>query len=181
MAGKTFKLKNVRLRYPNLFATESYKGTDTGKYSATFVLDAVEHKDIIAEMQQEIERICKESFKVKRLDSARICLKDGDESGNEFYEGKFTIKASNRFAPTILSRSREVIASAAESPFYPGCYVTALIDFWEQARDGKRINSNLLGIQFVKNGERIAEGSAIDINEFDDLGDDEDDEFESFK
>ncbi len=180
MAGKTYKLKNVRLRYPNLFSTESYKGTDTGKYSATFILDAEQHKEILVEMQAGIEEMITTELKVKKLDAGRICLKDGDDSGSEFLEGKFTVKASNKFPITILSKSREVIKSADESPFYPGCYVNAIIDFWPQQGDGKRINSNLLGIQFSKNGERISEGSGIDINEFDDLGDDED-EFESFK
>ena len=61
---------------------------------------------------------------------------------------------------------------------YDGCYVTAIIGIWAQDNKfGKRINANLLGVQFKKDGDPLASGvEKVNDDDFDDDDfDDEDD------
>lgn len=60
---------------------------------------------------------------------------------------------------------------------YAGCYVNAIIDLWVQNNGfGKRVNANLYGIQFVKDGEQFGAGAVDVFDDFDDLdGDGSDD------
>ena len=53
---------------------------------------------------------------------------------------------------------------------YGGCYVNASISFWGQNNKwGKRVNANLYGIQFSKDGEPFGLGP-VDVSEdFDDI------------
>ena len=64
-----------------------------------------------------------------------------------------------------------------DNRIYSGCYVNASVELWYQKNAyGKRVNANLLGIQFFKDGEAFGEGgttaSGDDFDAFDD--DDED-------
>jgi predicted 2-oxoglutarate/Fe(II)-dependent dioxygenase YbiX len=53
---------------------------------------------------------------------------------------------------------------------YAGCYVNAAISIWIQNNQfGKRVNSNLLALQFVKDGESFG-GGGVKVNDvFDDI------------
>jgi len=59
---------------------------------------------------------------------------------------------------------------------YGGCYVNVSLDIWvqdpkgEKAKNGKRINATLRGIQFMADGDAFAGGAPADPEEFDDLG-----------
>jgi hypothetical protein len=55
---------------------------------------------------------------------------------------------------------------------YAGCYVNAIITLWVQNNSyGKRVNAQLDGVQFAKDGEPFGAGG-IDADEFDLLDDD---------
>ena len=56
--------------------------------------------------------------------------------------------------------------TAKDGVIYPGCYVNVSIDFWAQDNSyGKRINAQLRGVQFVKDGERLG-GSVAAADDF---------------
>ena len=57
------KLKNVRLSFPSFFQTEKFGEEDTGKYSATFILDKEDNAAEIKQIQAEIDRLMKEELK----------------------------------------------------------------------------------------------------------------------
>ena len=69
MQNDKIKMQNVRLSYPSLFQTASFKGEDTGKYGATFILDKENHKDIIKEIQAEIHKRIKDIDPEKNNDA----------------------------------------------------------------------------------------------------------------
>lgn len=168
------QLKNCRLSWPDLFETAKYKGNDTGKYSATFLIPKKDKK-LKAKIDAEIERVRREA-KFKKLKEDKICIKDGDDEEYEDYDGyagHWIIKASNTKRPTTLDRMKDVVTKD-DDLFYAGCYVDGIIAFWAQDNDyGKRINANLYGVRFLKDGDAFGPGSVDVTDEFDDLDDDD--------
>lgn len=167
------KLSNVRLSFPSLFRKATFEGTET-KYEATFMLDKQQHADVIAEIQKQIAAGIKENLKGAKVPSDKIALKDGDDSGRDEYGGHFTLKAANNKRPKVIGRDKSPLTED-DDVIYSGCYVNAVVDPWYQANAyGKRVNFNLLGVQFLKDGEPFESGSTADDDDFDDFGSDDD-------
>ena len=170
------KMQAVRLSFPSLFNTAKFGGEDTGKYEATFVLDKVEHAEVIAGIKAQIDRLMKEELKSK-VPSDKLCLKDGDEMGRPEFEGKYTIKASTKKRPLVINRDKSPITES-DNVIYAGCYVNAIVSLWAQDNKfGKRINAQLDGVQFCRDGEPFGDG-AVSVNEFDAFGSESDDDFD---
>ena len=168
------KLQNVRLSFPSLFRKAQFQGEET-KYEATFMLNKEEHADKIAEIEKAIQAGMKEHFKGAKIPSDKICLKDGDESGRDEYEGHYTIKCANNKRPKVIDRDRSPLTEDDGKP-YSGCYVNAVIDLWYQNNGyGKRVNANLLGVQFFKDGEPFESGSVADDDDFEEFEVDDED------
>jgi hypothetical protein len=168
------KLKNVRLSFPSLFQTAMFGDDNTGKYEATFILDKVEHADIIKDIQAQITTF-KKDLKAVNMSADKICLKDGDEQERPEFEGKMTIKASTKKRPLVIDRDKSPIVED-DNKVYAGCYVNAILSLWGQDnRFGKRVNAQLDGVQFNQDGEPFGDG-AIAVDAFDAFGDDDEDE-----
>ena len=167
------KLNNVRLSFPSLFRKATFEGNET-KYEATFMLHKEEHTDLIANIKKQIEAGIKENLKGAKIPSDKIALKDGDESGRDEYEGYYTLKAANNKRPKVVNRDKSPLAEDDEV-IYSGCYVNAVVDPWYQSNGyGKRVNFNLLGVQFFKDGEPFESGSVADDDDFDEFEIDDD-------
>ena len=167
------KLKSVRLSFPSVFKKASFNGEE-GKYEATFLIpksDKATYDAIMAEVEAK-----KKEHKVK-IPADKICIKDGDDIDYDGYANCQAIKASNSKRPTVVNRDRSPIVED-DDIIYAGCYVNAVLDLWVQNNSfGRRINANLLGIQFVKDGEPFGDGAKVaSEDDFDDI-DDEDDVF----
>ena len=164
------KLKNVRLSFPSLFKRSSFDGNE-GKFEATFLFPKTD-TETYEKVMDAIEK-CKVENKNTKIASDKLCIKDGDDIEYDGYEGMWAVKASNNKRPTLLDRDRSQLAEEDEV-LYAGCYVNAIIEPWSQNNKyGKRINSNLLGVQFVKDGEPFGDGPVDVSNEFDDIEDDD--------
>ena len=167
-------LKNVRLSFPSLFHKASFDGNE-GKYEATFLISK-EDEATYKKLKAVIDAKMKEA-KIK-VPSDRICLKDGDEVDYDGYAGTWSLKASTKKRPQLFDRDKTPIAEEDEK-LYAGCYVNASIDFWVQNNNyGKRVNSNLFAVQFFKDGEAFGTGAVDASDDFDDLGDDFEDDFD---
>ena len=155
------KLNNVRLSFPALFEREKFEGKE-GKFAATFLSDK-EKKENYQAVIAECERVQKEAkIKVPR---DKWCIRDGDESEYDGYQGCWSIKASTDKRPTIVNRDRTPISKDDEI-LYAGCYVNAIISLWVQNNQfGKRINANLLAVQFVADGEEFSGIKPVDPDE----------------
>lgn len=177
-------LKLARISYPHLFEPFAYQGTGKAKYSAKFLLlkDDPQVKPLVAAMKE----LAAETFKDKKLPpSDKLCLRDGDQTNKEEDEGHWIVSASDDRRPVVVDRDRSPL-TAEDDVIYPGCYVNVKIRLWAQDNQyGKRINANLLGVQFVKEGERFGSGRKQetademfgDATDFDADGDDGDNAF----
>lgn len=169
------KLGNARLSFPSLFQTATFANESTGKYEATFILDKVEHADLIAKIKEAMSKIMKEDIKAK-VPTDKLCLKDGDESDRPELKGKYSLKASTKKRPLVITRDKTPITEE-DNIIYSGCYVNGIVSLWGQNNQwGKRINAQLDGVQFAKDGEPFGEGG-LDADAFDVFSDDFDDEF----
>lgn len=163
------KLSNVRLSFPSIFKKSNYDGKE-GKYEATFLLNKETQKDQIDMLMEAIKDAMKEA-KIK-VGSDKICLRDGDDIEYSGYAGHMAFKASTNRRPTLIDRDKSPLVED-DDKLYAGCYVNAIVGVWAQNNNyGKRINGNLYGIQFAKDGESFVANLDV-MEDFDDLSDDE--------
>ncbi len=162
-----FQLRNVRLSFPSLFHRSEFNG-EQGKFEATFLINKETQKALVSEINAQIEAALKEA-KVK-VPSDKICLRDGDFIEYDGYDGHFALKASTKKRPTIIDRDKTPLAEDDLNAPYAGCYVNAIVDLWVQNNQyGKRVNAQLYGVQFVKDGEAFGAVDTDVTDEFDDI------------
>ena len=74
--------------------------------------------------------------------------------------------------PVVVNKNPQQTLQESDNIIYAGCYVNASVRLWIQDNKfGKRINSELLGLQFFGDGERFGEGPVDATQEFDNLDD----------
>ena len=167
------KLNNVRLSFPSLFRKAVFNGEET-KFEATFLLDKDTQADKIAEIDNAVQAMIAENLKGAKLKADKICLKDGDDIEYDGYANHMSIKASNNKRPKVLDRDKSQLTED-DNRIYAGCYVNAVIELWAQNNQwGKRINANLLGVQFFKDGEPFSDGATASDDDFDAFDEPED-------
>lgn len=169
--AKRIKLNNVRLSFPSLFQKSSFDGNE-GKYEATFLFPKSDKK--MYNMVMEAIEECKVENKNTKVPDDKLCIIDGDTKEYDGYEGMWAVKGSNNKRITLLDRDKTQLAEE-DGVLYAGCYVNAILEPWSQSNKyGKRINANLYGVQFVKDGEPFGDGN-VDVTDDFDAFDDEDD------
>lgn len=170
------RLDNVRLAFPNLFEAKQVQGQGEAKFSACFLLTK-DHPQL-ATVKEAITTAAKEKWADKAPEvikalfaSDKLALHDGDaKSGEEGYAGNYFINASNKIRPLVVGGGPDGLAplSAMDGKIYSGCYVSVMLEFWAQDNQfGKRVNASLLGVQFTKDGERLAGGGIASQDDFD--------------
>lgn len=161
------KLSNVRLSFPHLFSKDSYEN-----YSATFIVEP--NTPALASMQNAVKQVIEADMKGKKPPSDKICLKKSEDKQD--YDGftatNYFISANRKesFRPNqLINRDKTPIES--EGVLYSGCYVNCVLNIWAQDNAwGKRVNAEIVGIQFAKDGERLGRGaSTIDDDDFEEL------------
>lgn len=183
MSETVISLKGVRLAFPSLFDTDSYQ-----RHSATFILDPVKHADLVKQLDAEITRVATEKWgekakgvltklhadeKVAFVKADKL-NKDGDVYSG--FEGQYWIAANTKVQPTIVDLDRSPLTRASGRP-YAGCYVVARVAIWAQDNEwGRRINAELKGVQFYRDGDAFSGGRPADPDDFEDLSDGADDE-----
>jgi hypothetical protein len=171
MSNYKIKLKNVRLSFPSLFNKAEFNG-DVGKFEATFLINKETQASTVADIEEKIEAIIKEN-KIK-VPSDKRCVKDGDDVDYAGYNGHISLKAANNKRPLVIDRDKSILVEDDNKP-YSGCYVNATVELWVQNNNyGKRVNCNLLAVQFAKDGESFGAGGASgSADDFDELEDDD--------
>ena len=174
------KLPNVRLSFPSVFHKAQFNGQET-KFEATFLLSKTEHAALIDQIKEAIKGKVAGDLKGAKLGADKICLRDGDETEYEGYAGHMSLKASNKKRPMVLNKDKTPLTED-DNVIYGGCYVNAIVELWAQNNEyGKRINANLLGLQFVKDGESFGGGSSASTDEFDEVEVEDGDKDEMFE
>lgn len=179
MADNDFiMLKGARVSFPHLFKRPIIDGEER-KYGAVLMLDPKEHKASIAALEARIDELSKEKFKGRKPPPDKLCLRDGEDRDRPEYEGYMVLSANSKDKPVVLrGDGRTVITSEEDSPIYAGCYVNAKVRLWAQDNQfGKRINCDLVAIQFVADGEALDSGYVSQeeaMEGFDAVNDDDD-------
>lgn len=175
-------LKNVRLSYEHIFRADAVAGDDnsTPKFSASWIIpkDSPQIKTI----KEALAKALDEKFPGKRKpggpwpSSMHNPLKDGDEMADEHpeYEGCYVLRSSSRNRPIVMGRRKEALTED-DGVIYSGCYCNAsLAAAGFDASVKKGVTVYLNGVQFVKDGERLAGYDAS--NDFEELDEDDGDD-----
>jgi hypothetical protein len=168
-------LQDVRLTFPNLFEAKQVNGQGEPKFSAAFLFPRTHAQ--IAELQKAVVDAATAKWGAKADEvlkglkaGDRIAVHDGDaKSEYDGYAGNLFINASNKIRPLVIGGGPDGRAPlvAADGKPYSGCYVNAIIELWAQDNQfGKRVNASLLGVQFLRDGDRLAGGGVAAADDF---------------
>ena len=170
-------LRDVRLAFPNIWKATAPKGGGEIAFSASFLMPPT-HKQV-AELKKAFAALAAEKWGVKgpqilkAMEAAdKLCLHNGDaKSEFEGYEGNLYVSSRSKVRPSVFDGQRQDLTEADGKP-YSGCFVNASIELWAQDNDyGKRINAQLRGVQFLRDGDAFAGGARpADADEFDEIG-----------
>lgn len=174
-------IKDVRLSYEHVFQMWTKNAADPKerpRYSATFILPKDTHAAEIEAIKKHLIATQKEVFK-QRLPDGALFMRDGDSTGKEEYAGAMIVVASQtdpKQRPVVVDRDGRTPIVEADDKVYSGCFVNGMIRPWTQNNQhGKRINANLYGVQFLRDGDRFSTSSRPPADEmFDDEGGDGD-------
>lgn len=172
------KLANVRVAFLKCWKAETVNGEGEPAFSATFILAPTDKQIKVIEAAIQETAVAKWGPKagaiLKQMKAAdKSCLHDGDTKAQyDGFEGNMFISSRTKTRPLTIGRNREGLTEE-DGVLYSGCYVNASLELWAQDNNyGKRVNAQLGGIQFVKDGDSFGGGgSAADEDDFDDLGD----------
>ena len=99
----------------------------------------------------------------KKVDTDKICLKDGATKDDIYGSGVFFINSSSDDRPQVVDRGKHPVAEE-DDIIYAGCYVNAILNLWFQDNQwGRRVNASLEAVQFVKDGDRFGR-KPVDVN-----------------
>ena len=170
MSNYKIKLNNVRLSFPSIFNKSEFNG-QVGKFEATFLMNKESQAKMITDVEAQIALIQKDNK--AKVSPDKLCLKDGEFVDYDGYAGCMSIKAGSNRRPTIIDRDKAPIVED-DNIVYAGCYVNAVIELWYQDNSyGKRVNCNLLGIQFAKDGDTFGAGDTDVSDDFDTIDNDD--------
>lgn len=172
------RLENVRISYTQaLFAPQQVNGQGDPKFSSAFIFGR-DHAAVPA-LQEAVIAVAKEKWPTKWEEVLRtlkaadkLPVHDGDAKDSDGYKGNLFLNASNKLKPTVVdirpdASGNPATLTAADGKPYSGCFVNAIVEIWAQDNQfGKRINASLLGVQFLKEGPRLAGGSVASASDF---------------
>lgn len=185
------KLKSVRLAFPKLREPEPVGKGDKKYYSAAFPIEpgSENHKAV----QAAIEEVSKARWRDKWENVLAVIKEKGDIGFKEKplknpegevydgFQGMYSMNASRVESdgpPRIVGRYNEELPASSGKP-YGGCYVYASVDIWAQDNEnGRRVNCQLRGIQFEKDGPAFGGAGPVGDDEFDALPEEDADLFE---
>lgn len=166
-------ISNVRLAFPNIFEP---KINEAGKaqFSAAFIFADGSPAKLVLDAAIEETGAAKfgakwATMKKQMAAGDNLLVHNGDAKASlSGYESNLFLNAYNVVRPTVVDRDRSPLTVADGKP-YSGCYVNAIIDVWAQDNQyGKKINAQLQGVQFFKDGESFAGGGkAAEASDFD--------------
>lgn len=165
-------ISNVRLAFPNIFEPKINEG-GKAQFSAAFIFPPThpckaQLDKVIDEVGQAKWGAKWPTMKKQMTAGDNLLIHNGDSKASlDGYEGNLFLNAYNAVRPTVVDRDTTPLVAADGKP-YSGCYVVAILDVWAQDNQyGKKINAQLQGVQFFKDGDAFAGGGkAADAGDF---------------
>jgi hypothetical protein len=170
-------ISNARLSYAYLF--KPYEGDDGSKSFCSHLILPINHPQLGA-LQQLMRKVAVDTWKDKAEEvlqqlkgQDRLCIHRGEISkpGQDAYKDKLYISSSSKIKPRIVATVggiNQEIGEDHELAPYSGCKANAVISVWAQNNKfGKRINAQLMGVQFVAHDQRLSgAGRVASVDEF---------------
>lgn len=167
-----------RLSFPKIFKAEAVQKGQEPKFSCNLLLDKKKDAKQIQLIRDTIEVVKKKKWGDNIPKGIKLCLHEGSEKEefDGYDESVMYLTSSNARRPDIRGRGLEILTAEDGRP-YAGCYVKLVVILWAQDNEyGKRINSELHIVQFVRDGEEFSGKPKISAeDELTSLEDDEDD------
>jgi hypothetical protein len=174
-------LKDARIAFTDrLFKPGKLEGSDGLPNFGCSLIIVANHPQL-KEIESKMIAVAKAKWKeeaaaiYKNLKAQdRLALHDGDLkakfdgfAGNFFLNGNAKETEQPTYFGGALGTTQLNVADA-QRLFYAGCYVNASIELWAQdnPKGGKRINTQLRGIQFARKGDAFSAGRPADASEF---------------
>lgn len=197
--GKTRINIYGRLAFPRINKPEPFQGQGEPRYSATLIIEpnSDSHKKLLkaARAAADAKWPGKGEAALTSLERQnKLCYYDGDIKDTvDGFAGNIILNANapqNQPPALVVTRNgrNERLERETQGVIYGGCWVNMIVDLWAQDNQwGKRINAQLAGIQFVKDGDAFGGGRPADEDEFEtvevegsDFDDDDDDDDDFF-
>jgi hypothetical protein len=170
------KLSNVRLAFPALFEAKTVNGEGDPKFGASLLIEPTD-KALIKAINTAIDDVAAEKWGAKAAGhlalmrkTDKVALHDGDlKAQYAGFAGMLYVSANSSTRPLVLDKDKSPLVAADGKP-YGGCYVNATVELWAQDNKyGKRVNAQLLGVQFFADGDSFGGGAVGSADDFDDL------------
>lgn len=177
VTGEKLIIPEARLAFASaIFQKESVNGGEP-KFGCTLILPPTSPAiEIVKAEEARLAALAWPDKAQQMLDMIRAnnaqALKPGALKAKfDGFPGNYFISTNADVQPTTVNR-QGVQISAKDNVLYSGCYVLAHISLWVQDNQwGQKINANLLGLQFLRDGDAFAGGPAPSAaSEFADLG-----------
>lgn len=192
------KIVGARLAFPVLWTPEQVNGEGEPAYSAQFLLgpnknpkvfvgDELTGADgkpqLVYTRQIGLYDACLEVGKEKWKDKWPVLLKgmlakdmlpvhDGDLKAQwGGFAGQFYLSTRSQAGvrPKVVDQRGQPL-TAQDGAVYSGCYVIAFVDLWAQDNQwAKRINSQVRGVQKLRDGDSFGGGTAASDDEFENI------------
>ena len=165
-------LTNVRVAFPNFWTATKMKEKDKAAFSGSFIMPP-DHLDV-AKIRAAITEVAVAKWGEQATDILRaliagdkVCLHNGDLKAQfDGFAGNLYVSARGYSRPLVIGQDKAPLAEEDGKP-YSGCYVNAQVALWAQSNSwGKRVNAQLRGVQFLRDGESFGGGAVAQPDEF---------------
>lgn len=182
-----YVIRNARLSFPDLFEAVQYQNQGPYNYRATFLIPA--DSAVKKEIDAVIKQVASEKWGAKAdgilktaIATQKTCFLDGNLKDYNGYADNYSLVATrgaDSGRPVVVDRAKNPIA-ASDGKIYSGCYVNGTVEIWAQDNSfGKAIRATLVNVQFVKDGESFGGAAPANDNDLDDLGYEEEEDYDA--
>ena len=154
-----------------IFNAESFEAGGTEYFGTQLLIDP---KSESAQVLNATVDTVRNGAKLGKVKADRLCVTDGDDTDYESHQGKLVLRATR-----IAKRGRPLTVDNQLHPcvqednlLYSGAKARCKINVWAQDNKwGKRVNAELLAVQFVEHGDQIGGGQTPSIDGMEPVGD----------
>ncbi len=185
MQSAKISMKRIRISFPQIFEPKPFEEGGEPKFSCAYLLDKRKQRVLIKEVEKHMNALIKSVWGKRPTKLKNFIFADGDEMAddNEMYDGHrgySVINASGRNRPLLMDADM-VPVTKEDNPFYAGCYCNVTIHLYAfDNKYGKGVCASLRALQWIADGEALADAFVDPDTEFDDFeaagGEDEDGE-----
>lgn len=171
-------IRNCRLSFQRLYVPKAFQPGQDPRFEATGLIDPsvagsvevtpkgttkIEGAAAIKFLKETAVKLAKEAY--SNVDGLELCFGKGDKKAYDGYAGMIYIASHNKARPEIRNRQGLIVAENEKGAPFSGCYGNLIITLWAQLNYAHRVNANLLGFQFAKDGPAFSGAAQLDTED----------------